>query len=304
VAGVAAVGVDDYFAAGETGVALGASDDEATSGVDVPDGGVVQPFQGNHLVDDVPLDVVIDLFVGRVLGVLNADQDVVHPSRAAVGVVFDSHLGLAVGPRPAQGSVTAFLTEPPGQAVGELDRRRHQLRGLVAGEAEHHSLVARAAGVDPLRDIRRLLVDADEHPTGLVIEPVLGTDVADVLDGPAHNPGDVDVGVGGDLAEDQRGAGGEGRLAGHPSQRILLEDGVEDGIADLIGDLVGMTFGHRLRGEQTPATVTHKGSSDPTGGHPGRPVRQRPLLSGIGSMVPVCPGRARKPAARRWRSDT
>jgi len=37
--------------------------------------------------------------------------------------------------------------------MGELDRHRHQLRCLVAGEAEHHALVAGAAGVDALRDV-------------------------------------------------------------------------------------------------------------------------------------------------------
>ena len=42
-----------------------------------------------------------------------------------------------------------------------VERRRHQVRGLVAGEAEHDALVAGAfvlvlAGIDALRDVRRL----------------------------------------------------------------------------------------------------------------------------------------------------
>ena len=43
------------------------------------------------------------------------------------------------------------------ELVREQDRHRHQLVGLVGGVAEHHALVAGAAGVDALRDIGRLL---------------------------------------------------------------------------------------------------------------------------------------------------
>jgi hypothetical protein len=48
----------------------------------------------------------------------------------------------------------ADLGVPLDQAVAELDRQRHQLVGLAAGEAEHHALVARALAVDALRDVR------------------------------------------------------------------------------------------------------------------------------------------------------
>ena len=39
------------------------------------------------------------------------------------------------------------------QAVGQVDRQRHQRAGLVAGEAEHHALVAGAAGVHAHGDV-------------------------------------------------------------------------------------------------------------------------------------------------------
>ena len=50
--------------------------------------------------------------------------------------------------------------------MGELDRRRHQLRRLAAGKAEHQPLVAGplvlvADGVDPHRDVGRLGVQQD-----------------------------------------------------------------------------------------------------------------------------------------------
>ena len=70
-----------------------------------------------------------------------------------------------------------------------------------------------------------------------------------LVDRLAHELGDVDVGVGGDLAGDDDQAGGDQRLAGHAAVRVLGEDGVEDGVGDLVGHLVGVALGDRLGGE-------------------------------------------------------
>ena len=69
--------------------------------------------------------------------------------------------------------------------VRVVDRRRHQLRRLAAGIAEHDALVAGAlvlvAGrVDALRDVGRLRVQQHLDLGGLPVEAVLL--VADVLD--------------------------------------------------------------------------------------------------------------------------
>src|ERR1700733_9792964 len=141
--------------------------------------------------------------------------------------------------------------------MGHLNRRRHQLGGLVAGESEHHSLVAGTTVVDALGDVRGLLVDADQHAAGLPVDPVFGPGVADLLDGLANQPGDVDIGLGGDLTEDQDRPGAERRLAGDPAERILAQDRVEDGVADLVGDLVRMALGHRLGREEAMARWWH-----------------------------------------------
>ena len=104
---VAAVGVDDDLATGEPGVRHRAADHEATGRVHVPLGGGVQPLGGDHLLDDVVLDVVEDLLLRDLVAVLDADEHGVHPAGAAVVVVLDGHLRLAVGPSPAQGPVAA-----------------------------------------------------------------------------------------------------------------------------------------------------------------------------------------------------
>ena len=79
-----------------------------------------------------------------------------------------------------------------GQRAQDLvrvkDRRRHQLRRVAAGKAEHHALVAGALvlvarGIDALRDIARLVVDVAIDRRALPVEIVLL--VADLADRPA-----------------------------------------------------------------------------------------------------------------------
>ena len=74
--------------------------------------------------------------------------------------------------------------------MGVIDRRRHQVRGLAAGIAEHDALVARAfvallvrGVVDALGDVGGLGVQQHVDLGGLPVEAVLL--VADRLDGAA-----------------------------------------------------------------------------------------------------------------------
>ena len=203
--------------------------------------------------------------LGRRLGVLRRDQELLDRDRPAVDVA-DRDLGLAVGAQVGERPVVADGGELLGELVGERDRQRHQRGGLVARVAEHHSLVAgpgdvelvvvgrvgpRLVGlVDALGDVRRLLVDRVEHGARVGREAELGVDVADLADRLAGDLLDVDVGVGRDLAGDDDEAGVHERLARDPAERVLGQHGVEDAVGDLVGDLVGVTLGHRLGREQ------------------------------------------------------
>ena len=145
----------------------------------------------------------------------------------------------------------------------EHDRQRHELVRLVRRVAEHHPLVAGAdpvqrvlvavllleGVVDALRDVGRLLVDRDDDAARVGVEAELRARVADLRHLPAHEPRDVDVRVGRDLAGNDDEAGRDERLARDAAVRILGENGVEDGVGDLVGDLVRMTLGDRLGGE-------------------------------------------------------
>ena len=131
----------------------------------------------------------------------------------------------------------------------ELNRHRHELGRLVGRVAEHHPLVARAAGVDALRDVGRLAIDRAQHRARLAVEAEARVVVADRRDRAAHDVRDRDVGIRRDLAGDARESGGHERFACDARIGISRENRVEHGIGDLVRDLVGMTFGHRLGGE-------------------------------------------------------
>jgi hypothetical protein len=249
----AAVGVDDDLAAGQAAVALRAADDEAAGRVDQVLG-VLQPFLGQHRLDDLlddgfderGLHLVAVALVGAVLGGQHHGVDAV---RLAVHIAH-RHLALGVGAQEGQAAVLAQLGLALHQAVRVVDRRGHQLGRFVAGVAEHQALVAGAgvqvvvAGVvHALGDVVGLLVVADHDGAALVVDAVFGVVVADALDGVARDLDVVDVRVGGDLAGQHHEAGVGQRLGGHAAARVLLEDRVEDRVGDLVGDLVGMAFG-------------------------------------------------------------
>ena len=66
------------------------------------------------------------------------------------------------------------------QRMGNRNRQRHQLGRFFRREAEHHALVAGAAGVDAHRDVGRLSLNRDKHAAGVAVETEVGVGVAGV----------------------------------------------------------------------------------------------------------------------------
>ncbi len=81
------------------------------------------------------------------LGVLRGEHDLGDLDRLAV-LVAHGDLRLAVRTQVREDLGLAHVGEAPGQLVRQRDRQRHELRSLVAGEAEHHALVAGALRVE------------------------------------------------------------------------------------------------------------------------------------------------------------
>merc|ERR1719183_300031 len=69
----------------------------------------------------------------------------------------------------------------------------------------------------------------------------------------------IEVGGGGDLAEDHDHVVLGGGLAGDLGERVGLEARIEDGVRHLVGKLVGVAFIDRLRGEKEVALFADHG---------------------------------------------
>ena len=244
VAGIAAVGVHDDFAACQAGVALRAAHNKAARGVDVILRVLVQQLGGNDLLNDLAADVLMQLLLADVGAVLAGNDHRVDAHGLAV-VVLHGDLALAVRAQVIQRAVLAHLGQALGQLMGQADGQRHQLGRLVAGVAEHHALVARTGHVvvGAQRNVGTLAVDVGDDAAGVAVKAVLGAVIADGADDLARRAGDVHVAVGRDLAHDVDKTGGAGRLAGNAGAGVLRQDGVEDGVGDLVADFVGMPLG-------------------------------------------------------------
>src|SRR5438046_112937 len=193
----ATIRVHDDLAPGQPGVAHRPAGDEAPGRIDVVFRVLVEQMGGDHAPDHLFDDLALDLVMADRRLVLGRDDDRIHAHRAAI-VVLDRHLGLAVGPQPGQFAAAPGVGQAAGQLVGQRDGQGHQFGCFVAGEADHHTLVARAerlhvgvahfAGlmfqrlVYALGDVFRLLLDRDDHAAGVGVEAVLGPGVADAHD--------------------------------------------------------------------------------------------------------------------------
>ena len=249
VTAVAAVGVDDDFAASEACITHRAADDEAAGGIDVEFGFAVEHLGGYHWFDHFVENRVGQIALRNFFAVLRGDDGGVN-ARGAAFDVLDCDLGFAVGSEEINFAGLANIGESLGELMRELDGHGHQLGSFVAGEAEHQALVAGAAGIDAHGDIVGLLLDGADDAAGFGVEAVLGAGVTDVFDDLARQVRKVDVRLGGDFAGDDHQAGGNKRFTGNATHRVVFHDGVEDGVGNLVGNLIGVALGYRLRGKQ------------------------------------------------------
>jgi len=210
----------------------------------------VEQVGGNHRLDDVLQNVGAKLIVADGLGVLGGNDNGIDALYLAGRGIFHGDLRFAIGTEVRAGAILADFGKLEAELVGQRNRQRHQFGGLIAGVAEHHSLIASAAGVDAHGDIARLLVDAGDYGAGVGVETVEGVVVADRLHDSADEVLKIDVGFGGDFAGDDDQAGAGHGLTGDAAGGILLQAGVKDGVGNLVGNLVGVAFGHGLRGKK------------------------------------------------------
>lgn len=225
---------------------------------------LVQELSRNDLLDDILLNFLAKLLRCDVLGVLSRDNDSVNAlgdNGTVVVLIFDSDLGLGIGSEPWQGAVTASSRHGGVELVGEQQSQREELRGLVSGISEHDALITGTKllesllVVQTLGDIGRLLLNGNQEVQSLVVKPLGGVVVTDILDSITNDLLVVELGLGSDLTKDHNHTGLGGSLTSDLGQRILGQASIEDSIGDLISDLVGVAFTNGLGGEEEAALV-------------------------------------------------
>ena len=219
---------------------------------------------------------IVEIIARRMLG---RHDDRGRLDRALVGVA-QRDLALGIGLEERRGARLAVGGHALEDLVAVIERRGHQVGGLVRGITEHDTLIARAfvlvaAFVDALRDMRRLGVEIILEAEAFPVKASLL--VPDVLHRLAHGRLDLverarcplvilEHALATDFAGQHDELGGGQRLARDSGFGILRQEQVDDRIADLVGHLVGMSFGHAFGGEEEavahgePSVNGYKGS--------------------------------------------
>ena len=146
---VAAVGVDDYLPAGKAAVAVGAAYDKAACGVHKYLCFGYKILLGYDLQYYLFRYILAELLHGDIRIVLSRDDYRVYGYRSAVLIIYRD-LALAVRPEIAQLAALACFCKAHGKLMGKGYRQGHKLLSFVTGEAEHHALIPRAGGKQPV----------------------------------------------------------------------------------------------------------------------------------------------------------
>ena len=147
--------------------------------------------------------------------------------------------------------------------MSHLYGHRHKFWGLIAGEAEHQTLVACALLFmeslslgDALRDVGALFADRNHYGAVFAVEAQLGVVVTDFLYSVPDDGGYVDDGGGGDFAGDYGHIVFDQRFAGDPAFGVLSEHCIEDGVRNVVGHFIGMAHCYGFAGEEKFVAVT------------------------------------------------
>ena len=190
-----AVSVHDDLSTGQSRIAVRTTNHEPTRWVDVVGGStgdqVLRDDGLNHVFDHILFDALLCdvLAMAVVLGMLRGDHDGWDTDDLAGIGVLHRYLGLGIRTEVGHqdGITLADIGKALHQLVGVVDRCRHELVGIAAGIAKHHTLVASATSVDAHGDIVGLAVDDVDHCTRFRIEAQGRIGVADVADHATYN---------------------------------------------------------------------------------------------------------------------
>ena len=253
-----AVGIDDDFAAGETAIAFGSPDDEATSGINEKFCAPIEHLFRENFADELFDNELLDLAMRDVLTVLGRNYYGSDPD-GFVLTILNGYLGFGVGSEPGDFARLADAAEFTSEVVREHDWGGHKFRSFAAGKAEHETLIAcsllrgflprSAAGINTLGDIGALAGEGVHNVDAVSVKDVFGMSITDGADGGANELIEVQFSAGGDFPCDDDEIGLNQGFAGDAAEGVLGEAGIKHRIGDSVADFVGMAFADRLRGK-------------------------------------------------------
>mmetsp|Transcript_4227 Transcript_4227/g.6453 ORF Transcript_4227/g.6453 Transcript_4227/m.6453 type:complete len:288 (-) Transcript_4227:32-895(-) len=178
--------------------------------------------------------------------------------------IFNSHLRFTIRAQPPELPILAHVGQFLAQFRGHGVRQRHAVFRLVSGIAKHNALVTSPdvkvllANMNTTGDVWALLVDAHQHFTSLVAEPltvhtgqVINVRIeSDFRNNSTDNLLVVDLGLGRDLARYHYHVVFGCSLAGHLALWISCEASIQHCIRDLIAKLVWVTLIDGFRREE------------------------------------------------------
>ncbi len=256
--GIAAVGVHNDLPSGKARISHRAPYHKPACGIHKELGVLIQQLPRKGGPNDLFYNLPPQGFGVNVLAVLGGDYHCIDPLHPAVLPILHGHLAFAVGPQPGQQPGLPAFGEPVGQLMSIGQGCGHQLRSLITGKAEHHSLISGSdlpvivkGVIYPQGNVRALAVNGGHHRAGVAVKAVFRPVIADFPDGFPGDSGNVHIAAGGDFPHHKYHARGGNGLTGHPGLGILLQNCVQNGIGDLVAYLVRMPLGDGFRCKNT-----------------------------------------------------
>ena len=143
-----AIRVDDDLATGQTGIGSWTAQHKRTGRIDKHAIFIMRHTIGKHIIKHRTNHMFRQLLLKpRLIDLrimLRGHQHRVKTNGSIMLIIFNGHLGFAIGTQMRHFAILTNLSKTVSQAMSQINRQWHQHIGLVARIAEHHALIAGA----------------------------------------------------------------------------------------------------------------------------------------------------------------
>ena len=260
--GITAVGIYNNLSSRQSAVPMRTSDHKPSGRIHEKLGVLIHQLRRKHLIKNIRFHILMYLFLFHVRIMLCRKNNRFQPERLAVLIILHRHLALSVRTQIRQCAVLADLCQTKGQLMGQCNGIRHIFCCLIAGKAEHHSLIPGADGIQlciahPVLlclqslihthgNIPGLFVQCHDHTAGIAVKAIFCIVIANLPNRVPYHLLNIHIALGGNLSHYQHQACGRTSLTSHPAHRILRHHGIQHGIRNGITHFIRMPLCHRL----------------------------------------------------------